>query len=270
MITGSDQTQTKLTNIFPVVRMGTELGLVFILIMLFSIIGVLFTGYILGPLFLIVHKNITGRKLDYGIQVKPTPKTYKGISKGLFPALMAVNMSLMIAFNPVLIDIIVHEEYLTRHLGTELGFAVVFFVSLIVTTCIAMAIFSPVWFLQSAGIIFTNKEKVKDTIDPLEVRSVGGTFFNLLKGYAGIGVIIAYIGFFIQIIVLLEGDIGGVISVSLLIPLMPIIISVLCIPAFILLDMTTEHRKKFILDFAKKIGITEFYEIDIRKVSNIE
>ena len=63
-------------------------------------------------------------------------------------------------------------------------------------TGISMGIFSSVWFLLDAGIVYTNKEKVKDLAQPTEVRSVGGWYNYLLKGYAGISVILSFYAFF--------------------------------------------------------------------------
>ena len=59
-----------------------------------------------------------------------------------------------------------------------------------------MGVFSPVWFLEDAGVVHTNKEKVKDESDSTEIRSVGGWYLYLLKGYVEISVFITFYEFF--------------------------------------------------------------------------
>lgn len=39
-------------------------------------------------------------------------------------------------------------------------------------------------------------------------------------------------------------------------PIMPILIAIFIIPAFIVLDITREHRKKYMLKWAEKFGIS--------------
>ncbi len=63
----------------------------------------------------------------------------------------------------------------------------------------------------------------------------------------------------------LSGDINGAIKASILLPLMPILICVFSISAFTLLDITSEHHRKYILNFARKLGITETFKIEITK-----
>ncbi len=86
---------------------------------------------------------------------------------------------------------------------------------------------------------------------PPEVRSVGGWYLYLLKGYAGISVIFSFYTIVSEYITVESGNIGGIIF---FLPL-PIIIALFMLPAVILFDMTFEHRKKYILNFATKYGI---------------
>ncbi|MFX1257355.1 MAG: hypothetical protein ACFFAN_05830 [Promethearchaeota archaeon] len=233
---------------------GFDTVYVFVMISVASIIGGVLMGYILGPLYLVVHKRVIGRKMVYGIQDKPKSEKFKGIFlMALFPALLTVNFALMFAFNSTVQNIALDDP-------EQQDAAMITFATLLaLTTGISMGLFSPVWFLLDAGIVFTNKEKVRYTAHPTEVRSVGGWYIYLLKGYAGISVILSYYAFFIF---LWQGrDVGtGLEGMSLMFfatwPIMPLLIALLTIPAFILLDITREHRKKFILKWAKKFGIS--------------
>lgn len=233
---------------------GFDSVYVFVMISVASIIGGVLVGYILGPFYLIVHKRVVGRKMIYGIQDKPKPDKFKKVFlMAIFPALMAVNLALMFAFDPG-----VQKMAIVDPSGEE-SEMVTFAALLALMTGISMGIFSPVWFLLDAGIVFTNKEKVKYTAHPTEVRSVGGWYIYLLKGYAGISVILSYYTFFMYLWQRrgLRTDVEGM-NIMFLItwPIMPILIAIFIIPAFIVLDITREHRKKYILKWAEKFGIT--------------
>ena len=57
-----------LTYLIPIRDIGTEIGLIFIIIIPFSsIIGMLIGGYLFAPLFLYIHKIFFGSKVEYGI-----------------------------------------------------------------------------------------------------------------------------------------------------------------------------------------------------------
>ena len=45
-----------------------------------------------------------------------------------------------------------------------------------ITVGVSMFLFSAVWFLIDAGIVYSNAEKVKDNRDLVVVRSVGGWY----------------------------------------------------------------------------------------------
>ncbi|MFX0003797.1 MAG: hypothetical protein ACFE9C_08985 [Candidatus Hodarchaeota archaeon] len=47
-------------------------------------------------------------------------------------------------------------------------------VSPLFTIGIAMALFSPIWFLLDAGISYSNQKKVENTEKLVESKSVGG------------------------------------------------------------------------------------------------
>jgi len=226
-----------------------------LMITIASIIGALIFGYILGPLFLLAHKKIIGRKMIYGIQERPEPKIFKKyFLMSLFPSLMAINFALIYCFDPSIQRIVV--------LNPQDKMAAMFtFIGLLaIMTGIAFGAFSPVWFLLDSGIVYTNKEKVKDTAHPIEVRSVGGWYIYLLKGYAGISVILSFYTFFISIYAIIGPSnlfVGMNIMFLIFFPIMPLFVAILTIPALVLLDITRSNRKKFILKFASKLGIKE-------------
>ena len=50
-----------------------------ILVSVFSTLAGISSGYILGPLYLFVHKKLMGRKMIYGVNNKFNSKEFKGI-----------------------------------------------------------------------------------------------------------------------------------------------------------------------------------------------
>jgi len=244
----------RITSLFPGDNMIIQITIIFGLFPIAAIIGGFFIGYILGPFFIIIYKNTVGIRMNFGIQHRDKTPKFNRMWKSVFPSLMAINFALMIGTSTFAKDFIVSPEYLSSG-GAQwpiIGFITV----LPLMLRISYGIFSPVWFLLDSGIVFTNKRKVKDKVDPVEVRSLGGWYLYLLKGYAGIGVIISYIGFVTSMLALYKDPFdAGFISAVILLPILPIILSIYAVPIQILLDYTLEHRRKFMLRFAEKLRI---------------
>lgn len=244
------------TSLIPVNSMGFQMAILFWSYIIGAIIGVLL-GFALTPLFLIIHKKIIGRKLIYGIQERPEPEKFKGTFKAFFPALMGLNFALLFVFNPTVQDFL--------RITTDPGFRwaiISLFMLLIVTFGVAMALFSPIWFLLDAGIVFTNKEKVRNTTNPIVTRSVGGWYMGFLKGYAGISVIIAFYTFVVNLLDQIPLD-QFHFSIPLILLLLPFLLSIWSIPAVLLFEFTRERRRKFVWKWANKLDITKDSEMDI-------
>lgn len=242
-------------NLVPFGTGGTSIYLC-IMVGIGSIIGAVFVGFIFGPIFLFVHKKIIGSKMIYGLQDRPQEIKLKGtFLKLLFPALFTVNLCLMFYDNSFIARILILPQVLEDQADPSF---LVFSGLLPFMAGLSAGIFSPVWFLLDGGIVYTNKEKVKDRSDPIEMRSVGGWYMYLLKGYAGITVILNYYTFLTNLFTGQDAPTG--ILLYLLWPIMPFLIVLFTIPCIIALDITFEKRRKFIQKWAGKIGITSSLE----------
>jgi hypothetical protein len=255
-----------LTPLLPDVNKGGQIGIMFFIVYpLVSLLGAIAGGYALSPLYLIIHKKIIGRKMTYGLQEKPTTTKFHKTFQGFFPTLIALNFALMLAPLPLVYQSIISPIYWGA--PGENTFAALLTL-LMAFLGISAFIFSPIWFLLDGGIIYTNKEKVKDKDKPFEVKSVGGWYLFIMKGYAGISVIIQYslfFGIFLQqMFTLMFHDV--VISLIVLIPF-PITLTFVFIPTIIILDIFKENRKNYIRKCAKKVGITDILEVTIEKVN---
>jgi hypothetical protein len=245
--------EPRFSIILPFDSMMMQIGCIFLLIPITGIIGAFLTGYILAPIFLLIYKNTIGFKMEFGIQDREKPPKFNNLWRGIFPSFLAINLALLIGTTEFGRNYIVSPEYLVGGMGSKIWQMVAFAALIPFITGVATAIFSPVWFLLDSGIVFSNKKKVLNKVEPIEVRSIGGWYNYLLKGYAGIGVIIAYILFLGDMLVEFENPFdGGFISTAILLPIMPVAITLLLIPSMILMDYTLESRRKYIRTFAKK------------------
>jgi len=116
--------------------------------------------------------------------------------------------------------------------------------------------------LQDSGIVYTNKEKVRNTTNPIEMKSVGGWYIGFLKGYTGISVIITFYSFVIELLSKLPGD-QFHFSIPLFLLLLPILLCLWAMPAILLFELTREKRRKFVLKWANKLDITEALNMEI-------
>jgi hypothetical protein len=229
--------------------MSFQIGYIFWMSALAGIIGILFIGYVLAPIFLIAYRYTVGIRMTFGIQERQESRKLKITFRALYPALMALQIALMFSNNVVVQNFVLSTSY--RVANTPVIPMATVGAIIPLTFGIAMGIFSPIWFLLESGIVFTNKNKVEGMRDPIEVRSVGGWYHYLLKGYAGISVIISYTFFVIGIVEAGDFNLGVIIMV-----LLPLLMIFMAIPGFILLDMTDKHRQKYMRKIAGFIGIS--------------
>ncbi len=256
----------------------TETSLMFIVFWpLGAIIGGVLFGYLLGPLYLFIHKKTIGTNMTYGIQDNLESKGFKNTFKAFFPALMAINFSLMFAMNENIAYAIVGDigiEYAGGDVPAITYTLIAFIVLLSITIGVSMALFSPVWFLLDAGIVYSNRERVeRNNLDkPIIGRSVGGWYMHLLKGYAGIAVLLSYFQLSINYLISMfetSGEINLfilIINVIILFPMM-FLIAFASLPAIIILDMTKDKRVEYIRKWANKFGITKQVKIMFEEIS---
>ncbi|UCD01485.1 MAG: hypothetical protein JSV23_00200 [Promethearchaeota archaeon] len=253
-----------LTPLIPFSDPGMEVGMISILLLpVSSIIGMLIGGYLFGPLFLYSHIKIFRNRYEYGIHIKPEYKKFKFASQGLFTALMAINISLLL-LNPDTVRIVLWN--FTEPLDAN-DYMIAFVVILILTTAITNLLFSPTWFLMDSGITYSNKKNLEETNKPLEIRSIGRWYEQFLKGYAGVSVLISYVEFITIFFIEIGGELALLIVTLIMFIPFPIIMIVPNIPALIILDRIKEKRNKYILNKARKRGITDTMEvlIDLKK-----
>lgn len=249
-----------------------EINLTFIIIWpIMTTIGGLL-GIFLSPALIWIHKKVFGHNMTYGIEEIHKSEKFNRSFRGFFPSLMAINFSLLLSDYTAIQTLFTTESIRSMGMGVLFTQVVTFIVGLTFTLIIAFALFSGLWALSDAGIVFSNKKGVekKKKEQPIIGQSIGGWYNYLLKGYAGIGVLVAYY----EIIFIYLDVVGGsslppfIIFVNLYLFLGYIIIlPLLSIPAIIILDILRDRRVEFTRKYAAKLGIVDEVTIEFKKIN---
>lgn len=184
--------------------------------------------------------------MSYYIEEKIATNQLKfNFSRIFFPSLMAINLAMMVADNSFVQELILTPQSLTS--GGLLVLVQTIPALLLITIGISAALFSPIYFLLDAGIVYTNIEKVKATTEPSEVRGVGSWYSNFLKGYAGLGTPFSLYMIVFEAFTTMGSDFNFAIIIGLINwILMPLFLSLLSIPMIFILDKTYNKRMQYI------------------------
>jgi hypothetical protein len=250
---------TPYTPLIPFDDAIIEIRLLFIIYPLSGIIGTFLLGYILAPIFMFFHVKIFGRKLEYGIQELETPPKFKKTFRGFFPILLSVNITLILAANQDIMNILLYPDHQVSEGINAQG--VIFL--LMFTIGIGLGLFSAVWLINDAGILYSNRKKIKGIDKNFEVRSMSSFFMNIIKGYAGLSVLINFAEYIFDYSINFQTE-GFVENVVLQI-IIPFLLSFINLLPVMLFDMTKETNKRYIRKIAKKLEIVDIFEISITK-----
>ena len=177
----------------------------FIWLYVFSIIlGLVlyFMAPMLSHLMLRIHRVFIGRKSRYysqDITLKVTMGTQ--IRRLLLPAFTALGISYSVVNMDSIANVIMVTESFTgsdisvQAQSIVVGLSLLFILLLIVS--FLMILFVPIWTLQDAGIVCESQQK-PGVIS--EIEGVGNWYLKLVKGFAGISTLVAYIFTILQTI----------------------------------------------------------------------
>ena len=222
------------------------------------LIGVVL-GYRFAPLLLWIHKKTKGSRGEYYIYEKMELKEFKFTFQNLFfPALMALNLAMVLANIESVQQLLLTSEALSIAEGTVTLTIYLMPPLVIITGTISTALFSVSSFLLDTGIVFVNKEKMEQNLESIKIFPVGQGYMSILKGYAGISVVISLIS-------LVYNMATGYFSVmnlfgAVMWALMPFLLSFILIPMMILIDKFHHKGRLFVLKHAKKLDITKSFE----------
>ena len=174
--------------------------------------------------FLRMHRSIRGKNARYYLQTIDHQVSSVGqLRRTLIPAFAALGISYSISnIQTIANAIFVSEGFvaLAEEAQTIISSLALLFILLFVA-CFIMLVFTPIWLLQDSGLV-CELEKKPGTIS--EIEGVGNWYLKMMKGFAGISTIVAYIFTVIQTIgwyqIVLQSPPEG--GFSLLIFLVPV------------------------------------------------
>ena len=147
----------------------------------------------LTGVFLKLHKILIGKNSKYYLQdIEPNSTSSGQIRRFLLPAFTALGISYSIANNASIVNaIVVMESFedLALEAQTILVSLSLLFILLLVS-CFIMLLFVPIWTLQDVGLV-RESERKPGVIS--ETEGVGNWYLKLVKGFAGISTLVAYI-----------------------------------------------------------------------------
>ncbi len=255
-----------LSRFVPIDDVLLELGIIFVIVLpLSALIGLLIGGYLISPIVLFLHKKLYGSSMFYGIQAEERSEKLLLFSQSFFPVLMAINLSSLL-FTPTIVEFILSAD-ITNIFETVSNVPMLtrFFadsILLMITLGLATMLFSSVWFLKDSGIIFSNKQKIENSTEPIVLRSIGEWFQTILRSYAGIGAIITYIlavNDFIRRFIGNLGLPGNEFNIPTLILWLglPLILTVSLVPTVVVNDILKKRRIRYIRNISTKLGIKD-------------
>lgn len=180
---------------------------------------------------------------------------------GYYPSLLAFNLNSIIISAFLSVKNLIQSLEAVESYPYLYTYIPIFIILLVFMPFLSMAVFSPVWFLNDAGIVYSMVERVRETEQPVEGRTVGGWFRDYLKGYAGISVLFSYY----PIIYVYHNVVGAVDLLALFVSfsafvMRPFFTALAMIPAFILMDVMHDHRVQHIRRVAANLGISKEVE----------
>ena len=147
-----------------------------------------FVGHYIAKMFFSIHKVLKLNRYEYFL-IDPEKKitASKIIIRSVYPGLLAINIAIYLA-------LLGEFNYLFAVRSDEPNLpAMIEWISMIVGIPIAILIITPIWILDSAGLMCSlNLDKYKNRVTP-DIESVGRFYSTVFKGYVGISTIVTYI-----------------------------------------------------------------------------
>jgi len=168
-------TGSSFSKIIPGAYNGLNIFFILLYNIILSLIFGIFFGYISAPLYLIIYKFFMGYKKEYLIQEIPKPEKFKRTFIGLFPALLTVNIAIILTPN-LINEILTEDAFIRLQYGAYVFYTFVSIIPYLIGP--SLGLFAGTWFLNEAGIGYSNKKKQekKEYLSRLKVWVVG---FNI-------------------------------------------------------------------------------------------
>ncbi|MFW9921435.1 MAG: hypothetical protein ACFFED_17685 [Candidatus Thorarchaeota archaeon] len=164
---------------------------VWIIAIIMGVLLFLLTPYLSG-VYLGLHRIMTGGGYEYHLQSLESKEGSRSTGQLLVPSFVALGLSFTITnISNIVATIFVVESFDGLPEGVReplLSSMPLFFILLLIATIISF-VFAPAWLLEDLGIICRRKGDEATAY----IEGVGNWYLALLKGFAGISTILAYI-----------------------------------------------------------------------------
>ncbi|MFX1339595.1 MAG: hypothetical protein ACFFDK_13365 [Promethearchaeota archaeon] len=220
----------------------------YILVMVIPIVIMIlmyFIGHLIAKAFISIHKLMKLNRYEYFL-IDPEKKITGSriIIRSVYPGLLAINIAIYIAllgeFNHL---------FAVRSDETSLP-AMIEWIAIIVGAPIAILIITPIWILDSAGLMCSlNLNKYKTRVTP-DIESVGRFYSTVFKGYVGISTIITYI-----LIIYTFAQQGVTIQNYFIIFIDPLVLILFFVFLSLILEAGMDNVNKRLIKGFEKMGI---------------
>jgi len=146
-----------------------------------------------------VHRSIRGKNARYYVQkIDHQVNGIGQLKRTLIPAFAALGIAYSISNIQAIANVIfVSEGFIALEENQTIISSLSLLFILLLVACFIMIVFTPIWLLQDSGLV-CELEKKPGAIS--EIEGVGNWYLKMMKGFAGISTIVAYIFTVIQTI----------------------------------------------------------------------
>jgi hypothetical protein len=251
----------------------------FIWLYVFSlIVGIIiyFASPNLAMLMWTLHRVLTSNNCNYYVQdFNAQGKYYSQSKRMILPAFVALGISFSISNIKTIASVIfVSEGFgpLAPEAQSIITSTALLFILMLLASFITL-LFAPMWLMQDTGLVSELKTKPRMTAS---IEGVGHWYLKMMKGFAGISTIVAYIFTIIQTIdwyqfVLISPPEGGFTLLIFLIPVVAVIVSPLLAlgpisVAYMLYEKSLVKNLESFSTFIQRRSLS-IVEIDLRKLA---
>jgi len=175
-------------DIIPIIPgLGTSDYILSIIIPIVIMILMYFIGHYIAKILVPLHKALKLNRYNYFIiQAEKKFTSSKIVLRTIYPGLLAINIAMYIALYGIFSNIF----YVS---GDEQDLpATIEWVAILIGIPIATLIITPIWILESSGLMCSlNQEKYKNPVSP-DIESVSRFYNTIFKGYVGISTVVTY------------------------------------------------------------------------------
>jgi hypothetical protein len=249
----------------------------YLLLPLVILVGGLVGGVLLTPLYLLIHWMVYGRSRFYGfVKVRKPPSMFRWLRRAVLPSLFGVQVGLFLATELVNAGAagLVVSPPLVFGAPQVTQILLTWTYTLLIGLPVTFALVTPTWVLDDAGLVTSNVPLKPsgdgEEADLPQVSGVGIWFSRLLKGYAGIAVVLSYAAVMTgatvqawQILLYNPAELpfflGGVITL----PLMPVYLMFLSLPLIMVFDRMRGWIQRYVRRIGKRLAITKSLSVAV-------